>query len=294
LTTFSLSNDTNPDRLAQLESVLAEHTRILQSLSEQTHVSANNDSLLHRHAAVEAETPATVLPVLDMGTPVDFLGPMTIPIGHGTTTGDLLQMRPVSAMVGDYPSDIFLRIEQKRELPRELSLSVQMEDIPLPSFESSVVEALVERYFESVHPGHPVLRRDEFDTIVSSPNEHMGEYFPQVALVLMVLAVAAAHVEPTVSQSQLPGIEYLRPGLQYILRVWPDVCHTDVHLAQALFLAALYYGCLCRPIQAWRLVHMASTNIQHAFFQRPSLQQQDLIRTCWAVFVLEWYGNLTD
>lgn len=225
-------------------------------------------------------------PGIDIGTPVDYLAPMTIPIGHATTTGNLLQARPVKALIGDYPSDIFLRIEQKRPVPPELSLTVQPG--VLPALDVAAVTTLVEHYFQFVHPPHPILKRDEMERIVASLDLQVPEWSNEWALLLMILAVAQAHRDLFFAAgNNLPGIEYLRPGVKYLLQKWADVCTTDALLSQAFFLAALYYACLCRPLQAWRLAHMASTNIQHAFFQQPHQQDESLLRTCWALFVLE-------
>lgn len=225
-------------------------------------------------------------PGIDIGTPVDYLAPMTIPIGHATTTGNLLQARPVKALIGDYPSDIFLRIEQKRPVPPELSLTVQPG--VLPALDVAAVTTLVEHYFQFVHPPHPILKRDEMERIVASLDLQVPEWSNEWALLLMILAVAQAHRDLSFAAgNNLPGIEYLRPGVKYLLQKWADVCTTDALLSQAFFLAALYYACLCRPLQAWRLAHMASTNIQHAFFQQPHQQDESLLRTCWALFVLE-------
>lgn len=270
--------------------MLADHARTLQALREQvnTPLQTQSETLGPTHDS-EAEIPAVMPPPgIDAPTPVDYLAPMTIPIGHATTTGNLLQARPVKALIGDYSSDIFLRIEQKRPVPPELSLAVQPGVAALPTLDPASVTTLIEHYFQFVDPQHPILQRDEIEMMVGSLDPQVVEWSNEWALLLMILAVAQAHRDLSFAAGDdLPGIEYLQPGVQYLLRTWADACATDVLLSQAFFLAALYYASLCRPLQAWRLAHMASTNIQHAFFQQPDQHNESLLRTCWALFLLE-------
>lgn len=196
---------------------------------------------------------------------------MTIPLGHATTTSSLLQLKPVRALIGEYPNDVFLRVEQRRSLPDKLSFKIHdPRQCLLPALEASTCRMLLDQYFEKVHPIYPILERKEVESTYELLNGRTAECTTELALLMMVLAVAQLSMEnfpQPQDRDWLPGISFLRPSVQYLLRTWPMQHHTDVHLSQAMFLVALYYTYLCRPLQAWRMLHAAATNIQHAILQ---------------------------
>ncbi|KAL4961094.1 fungal specific transcription factor domain-containing protein [Aspergillus stella-maris] len=275
-----------PDRLARLETTLADHARALESLREQTSTPLRTDepSLTGNEAAY----PAAMPPIVDTQTPVDYLAPMTIPIRHATTTGNLLQTRPITALIGDYPTDLFLRIEQKRPLPLELSLSAAFEELPVPSLDPALTTPLADHYFDAVHLRHPIIGKYDWAVDCTLLDMGISDWNYRLAKVFMVLAVAQVDRDlRTAEPNQLPGIQCLRPALQYILRTLPNLYQTDIDLSQALYLAALYYSYLCRLLQAWRLIHMASTNIQHEIHQLSNPRATNVLQTCWALFLME-------
>lgn len=201
----------------------------------------------------------------------DSRSAMTIPIGHSTTTGSLLHMPQTSVLIGHYPQDLFLRVEQKRFLPRELSLgSMSSFSAPVVSLDRAVTDPLVHAYFSSVHPKHPVLDKKDFwqmyNMCSSIPSDNRS---PEYALCLITLALAeVALSQPDVSvRSWTPGLTYFAPALQIVVQSSLISFGSGLVLPQCLFLAALYYSYLARPLWAWKLAHMASTNLQHLWVQ---------------------------
>lgn len=86
-----------------------------------------------------------------------------------------------------------------------------------------------------------------------------------VCLVFVVLALGAiAQVSSfrDVSEDAPPGIDFFEPALRHLVHEWPMFSGADIVLPQAMYLASLYFGYLSRPLQTWRLVHMASTSTQ--------------------------------
>ncbi|XPS73296.1 hypothetical protein M3J09_005446 [Ascochyta lentis] len=241
-----------------------------------TGVSAENQSALHH----ENEASAIA---------------MTIPFGHSTTTGSLLHMPQTSALLDQYPADLFFRIEQRRSVPPELALTfVSATYDTVPAFERCTTDPLVERFFSSVNSQHPVLDPPTFWS--------MYEEFPDQppvnhALCLIVLALAEAASQPPEANLPFwqPGVKYFTPALRILLQNSLCSFGNDLALPQGLYLAALYYSYAMRPLLAWKLVHMASTNVQHLWIQyqhdsdksSKESKYQFAIRLMWAIFVLE-------
>ncbi|KAJ0343848.1 hypothetical protein COL154_008912 [Colletotrichum chrysophilum] len=224
--------------------------------------------------------------------------PMAIPMSHSTTTGSLLQSRSAKALLGDYPSDVFLRVESKRTLPEPLSLTpILLSQIVFPDIDAEEASSLVENFFDLVNPQHPILDRDDFEHIYRDVVGNPLQADLRAALVLVVLALGRAAVDtPDLTRDGwLPGVDMFTPALQVLLGTWFNSFGDTILLPQGLYLAALYYSYLSRPLQAWRLVHMASTSIQHYPIRHRSMRQpleemhthQPVTRLCWAILVLE-------
>ncbi|KAJ3955250.1 hypothetical protein N0V92_008215 [Colletotrichum tropicale] len=191
---------------------------------------------------------------------------MAIPMSHSTTTGSLLQSRSAKALLGDYPSDVFLRVESKRSLPEPLSLTpIPLSQIVFPDIDAEEASSLVDNFFDLVNPQHPILDRGDFEHIYRDVVGSPLQADLRAALVLVVLALGRAAVDtPDLTRDGwLPGVDMFTPALQVLLGTWFNSFGDTILLPQGLYLAALYYSYLSRPLQAWRLVHMASTSIQH-------------------------------
>ena len=199
--------------------------------------------------------------------PIELL-PMNIPVGHGTTSEDLLRTSQANRLLGDYPNNIFLLIERKRKLPEEISLKLNPWHGTLSALqENPSWQDLIRRYFDHVNPKHPILNEETLQVLLASTDLQLDTLDVQGALILMVLALGqVAQASPeAIKGGALPGNQYFLPALGVLMREWPLSFQTDLRLSQALFLAASWYNHLCWPMQAWRMIHMASTNIQHAF-----------------------------
>jgi hypothetical protein len=130
--------------------------------------------------------------------------------------------------------------------------------------------SLVQSFFTNVHPFHPVLDEAEFH---SARNVAFGQGLQpglESAHVLTVLALGCVSRETysSGSDSWAPGSHFLPSAVGILLTQGLRSFGNSLLLPQSLYLAALYYSFLARPLQAWRLVHMASTEIQHYWIRQ--------------------------
>ncbi|KAG2002870.1 hypothetical protein GB937_009406 [Aspergillus fischeri] len=270
------------ERLDRLETTLREHADALNQLSSRSaavstpvsHVSqpANASSVdpprgsPHGSGFSYTATPNGRSNVATDTSPDVALPPMTIPLWHSTTTGSLLSCPQVKSLLGDYPSDVFLRIEERRTLPPGLKLPCLPGTRPeMPTLDRTVTDALMEYYFQSVNMQHPIL---DYDDILPQYHAMAADALQpslESALILLMLALAeAARTEPSerLEADWSPGGAYFLPALGISLDAYLNTPNTATHLPQCLYLAALYYSYLARPLDSWKLVHLASTSFQ--------------------------------
>ncbi|CAK7237509.1 hypothetical protein SCUCBS95973_009979, partial [Sporothrix curviconia] len=213
----------------------------------------------------------------DGGAAAEFT-PMLIPPSHSTTTSNLLLCGPVRDLLGHYPPDLFLHVESRRPLPPALRLGGGARPAAFPSVSRAEADSLVREYFDLVNQLHPMLDEGDFWVSVYEPVMEVGfQANARSALVLTILALGSVASElPVQSNSSfrggggggdddcwMPGVQYFSAALPVLVDEALASLGASLEVTQALFLAALYYSYLARPLQAWRLVHMASTDVQH-------------------------------
>ena len=247
----------------------------------------------HQNASITAFSPYSAADAANQWTNNPI---MTIPIGHSTTTGSLLSSPQVRVLVGEFEQDVFTRMEAQRAVPPQISISFATESTMLwPVLGDETIDRLTGQFFSRVHIHHPVLDRDDF---LSRLQICRGAGFPRCidsALCFVVFALAeAGSLTPNDAErfddTWTPGMDYFRPALQCLLEEYTSCFSTNVPLAQGLFFCAAYYGYLTRPLQSWRLNHMASTNLQHLLLSpviKPENPVPSYVRVSWAVFLQE-------
>lgn len=195
---------------------------------------------------------------------------MTIPTGHSTTTGSLLQVPQVRALLGAFPEDLFTKIESTRNSPQGLTLSpFALLTAEPPLLERPLIDGLTEHYFRLVHPYHPILTREEFMVTYESTVSQGLIMDSDSALCLTVLALGSISSQRPLADldTWMPGIPFLTFSLKIILERWPQSFGPDIKFCQSQYLAAVYCSYLSRPLQSWRLCHMAATSLQHIWIQ---------------------------
>lgn len=193
------------------------------------------------------------------------LPPMNIPLYHSTTTGSLISCPQVKSLLGDYPSDVFLRIAERRiQLPVSRTPSVSNNSFEIPVLDLTVAERKIEYYFEIVHLQHPILDADEIWTQFRQIMSNDLQSSLELALILAILALSeAAGSQPESAAGEWPsGSTYFHPALSISLDAYLNMSTTSINLLRCLYLAALYNSYLARPLDSWKLVHLASTGLQ--------------------------------
>ncbi|KAK2812659.1 hypothetical protein FQN50_001305 [Emmonsiellopsis sp. PD_5] len=245
-----------------------------------------------RHSApsVPAVSPKFTDPNID-------LPPFTIPPKHQTSTNSLLALPIVKSLVGEFPEDFFFRIESERALPGSLRNPQQN----LPYLSKEVAHPLVAAFFTDVHPCHPILDQDEFFTIYENVLERGLDFSLQSALCMVVLALGVVALQPAGADGRAgdwaPGMEYFQPALQILMAESAMSFGSNLLLPQALIFGGVYFAYLARPLQSWKLIHLASTDVQ-LLLSSDRLAEFNLPRSGIETFVDDMAfpkaGNLTD
>ncbi|KAL1851081.1 hypothetical protein VTK73DRAFT_9464 [Phialemonium thermophilum] len=118
-----------------------------------------------------------------------------------------------------------------------------------------------------------------------------------MAVCLLVLAIgslmASTRTADAAPYDHETGLGYFSLAYQLLTTEWATHLTPEPSLTTGLLLAAIYLRCLGRPLQAWKAISMASSNVQFEALRlrgNPSGQHyEDVVhRQCWTCFVLEW------
>ncbi|RKL21102.1 hypothetical protein BFJ68_g2373 [Fusarium oxysporum] len=194
--------------------------------------------------------------------------------------GNESKSAPAKALLGHYPSDLFLHIELRRPIPEGLRLNAEpVSQIDLPTLSPNETDHLVRNYFQLVHRFHPILDQRAFYDLYDRTVDHGARPDLPSSLVLVVLALGsvAAETPNRMDASWSPGVKLFTPAVRLLLTESLCSFGGDPLLPQALYLAALYYSYLSRPLLAWRSEKLL----------RDGSQDQSILRVFWAILVLE-------
>ncbi len=192
--------------------------------------------------------------------------PLTIPLGHQTSTSSLLTLPQMRSLVGDFADEFLFLVEENR--PRLLSFEYDAAgqdkmDTQNLRLEKSVTDDYLERYLTLVHPYRPLFEphdlRSQYKNMMSQGLQENVES----ALFLTVFALGATALQPVdCTILSHPGDDLIQKALRILFPSWAVTFKGSLELCQALVLCALYFCYVVEPLMAWRLVHMASTSLQ--------------------------------
>ncbi|OAP55773.1 hypothetical protein AYL99_09925 [Fonsecaea erecta] len=227
----------------------------------------------------------------------DHVPPLTIPLGHQTSTSNLLTLPQMRPLVGDFPEEFLFLVEENRpklQWLQGLSSAHHELEQGFLQIDRSFADTCFDRYWTLVHPYRPIFDQDDLVSQYERAMNHGLEQDSSSALILSLLALGATALDPidpaTVRHT---GDELIRKALRILFPCWAMTFSGDLVLSQALMLCALYFGYVADPLMAWRLAHMASTSVQQMRRQRLSKDTDEgLIRVSWACFLIEWYVYL--
>lgn len=129
----------------------------------------------------------------------DASPPITIPIGHQTSTSDLLMLPQISRLTGCYPDGFFSKVEEQRRRPLlTYSMSHFGNETSQLNFHAdrATGDSYLGNFFDLVHPFHPFLDKDD---ILDRYEDTMAREFhfdSQSALILAVLGLGATASDP--------------------------------------------------------------------------------------------------
>lgn len=184
---------------------------------------------------------------------------LSISPAHATTTASLLSMPEVRALLGVFPPGLFM--------DREVSISNSFfSSTSLPPLDAES-DRLVEAFFTHVHLETPILDEYAFRATYVSARQNQVPDEVTSALIYVILGLGSA-VTASTENILAAGEAYISAALGILSRQYLSSWRTDITLAQALLLAARFFGYRMQPLQSWKLVHMASTNVQQYFYLR--------------------------
>ncbi|CAM1509879.1 Fc.00g002140.m01.CDS01 [Cosmosporella sp. VM-42] len=274
------SQSRDSQRLEAIESRLREHSEAIETLKCRPDFSTSQSSPATGHEHPRSDS-ARSLSVsnnasfsfwafnqtgLGLSTPdADETPPLTIPLGHQTSTSNLLVLPQLKCLIGDYPDEFNFRVEDRR--PRSAaSRSIlaplhQAEDTPF--IDKEVADVYLESYLNLEYPFHPFIDRGE---IIIAYEEIMNRGLGldvQSALIFSMLGIGATAADPIDRNAETHSGDYLiQQALRILYASWTLSFSGDLVVAQGLVLCALYFSYTVEPLMGWRLIHMASTNIQ--------------------------------
>ncbi|KAJ6006040.1 hypothetical protein N7451_003984 [Penicillium sp. IBT 35674x] len=273
-------------RLDQLENLVRQQSAVITALSDRLLSTGPSPDTLHfsqsslsnpQSTSLALSSPAYVTLARDM-PPMDSRpkyekaedGPLLIPLGHQTPTGNLLTLDKIKRLIGDYPQDYFLFLESERRLqpliPR-VSYTAIVERLNL---RRSITDSLVSSFFSNIHAQFPVLDRKPFLEMFEKFLHPYQEPDMSAALCLMTLALGEICTNPSanfdIESSEVGnGTDYFAHGYQILTTVETAPFSRDLTVPLAFFYASLYFRYRSRPLQAWRTIHSASTAVQMMF-----------------------------
>jgi hypothetical protein len=198
------------------------------------------------------------------GVDGDDVPPITIPLGHQTSTSSLLTLPQMRPLVGDYPEDFIFRVEDDRTRSTALDFMA----VPgLQGEEERVDRAVADDYLSSflamVHAFHPIFDRDD---LLASYEVVMREGLgsdTRSGVFLVIFALGATASDPVDhGEAGNTGDVCMQKALRILVPAWTVSFSGNIQLSQGLILCALYFTYVVQPLTAWRLIHMAATSIQ--------------------------------
>ncbi|KAJ5107230.1 Phytanoyl-CoA dioxygenase [Penicillium angulare] len=268
------------ERLEQLENLVRQQSTMITTVSERLIASgsspaAPNPSQLSAYVPLASPTCSSVMHEVRPPGNVRIRydnngdGPLLIPLGHQTPTGNLLTLDKIQKLVGEYPQDHFLILESERKLqplaPR-LSYRTIIERL---NSDRTMIDLLISSFFTHVHSQFPILEHVLFLITFEKFLQPNQEPNISAAICLMVLALGEICADPNAnfdmeSSQTGNGTEYFAHAYQILNSMDTVPFSRDLNTPLAFLYASIYFRFRCRPLQAWKCIHSASTAAQLA------------------------------
>ncbi|KAL7921402.1 hypothetical protein ACQKWADRAFT_313986 [Trichoderma austrokoningii] len=229
------------------------------------------------------------------GVSADDVPPITIPLGHQTSTSSLLRLPQMRPLVGDYPEDFFFRVEDDRNRSTALDFmaapGLQAEEDQ--HVDRTVADDYLNGFLAMVHAFHPIFDRDDLLTSYEVVMRHGLGSDIRSGVFLAIFALGATASDPIDrKQSENTGDVCMQRALRILVPAWTVSFSGNIQLSQGLILCALYFTYVVQPLTAWRMIHMAATSIQQLLIRCKDIlsgqaEIQELTRLSWVCFIVE-------
>ncbi|OPB46424.1 hypothetical protein A0O28_0065450 [Trichoderma guizhouense] len=191
----------------------------------------------------------------------DDVPPITIPLGHQTSTSNLLTLPQMRPLVGDYPEDFIFRVEESR------SPSAAMDFMTAPGLQEKDIDRTVtDDYLSSflalVHACHPIFDRDDLlANYETAMREGLGSDV-RSGVILAVLALGATASDAIDNgDNGNTGDACMQRALRILVPAWTLSFSGSIQLTQGLI--------LCKDILSGQA------------------EIQELTRLSWISFIIE-------
>ncbi|OAL24960.1 hypothetical protein AYO20_10563 [Fonsecaea nubica] len=302
--------DAHLGRLNAIEDVLRQHSMIINSLRPNPPQTFDTSSSTPTYAYEDISCVNTTQTQQDdvgpdrstsivNDAPDDFarqsdeqVPPLTIPLGHQTSTSSLLTLSSMRSLVGDFPEEFLFLVEENRPQPpwlKRVELASDEVGQDILQLENSFANTCFERFWTLVHPYRPLFDLEDLQSQYERTLSEGIQEDPRSALVLSLLALGATALDPIeAATTKHSGDAMVRRALRILVPTWATTFSGDLVLSQALILCALYFCYVVDPLMAWRLTHMASTSVQQMRREHLSKNTNEgVIRVSWACFLIE-------
>ncbi|PYH92644.1 hypothetical protein BO71DRAFT_456673, partial [Aspergillus ellipticus CBS 707.79] len=157
-------------------------------------------------------------------------------------------------------------------------------------------DPLLTAFFTEIHPHFPILDPSSFVPRFDHVMFHGAGDDIDRALCCVILALGKLALNRAVHSpghySGDPGLEYFGGAYHILTTQWVTSFDFGLPLPCGLVYLAIYLCYIERPLQGWKLIHMASTTLQGMLAQlKPEFVTQEdldcLGRLCWTCFLIE-------
>ncbi|KAJ5653901.1 transcriptional regulator family: Fungal Specific TF [Penicillium lividum] len=176
-------------------------------------------------------------------------GPLLIPLGHQTPTGNLLTLDKIKRLIGAYPQDYFLFLESERRLNPLISRASYTAIVERLNLRRSITDNLVSSFFTNIHSQFPVLDRKPFLVMFEKFLQPYQEPDISAALCLMTLALGEICTNPSatsdVESSDVDnGTEYFAHAYRILTTVETVPLQTrDILAEKHVLLVRIAWAC---------------------------------------------------
>lgn len=200
--------------------------------------------------------------------PVEEGAHITIPAGHHTTTSSLLSLQPIRGLVGYYPQSLFYDLETSQAFPDDIilsqDLSLLLSELDL---DQETTARLISNFFSFIHPKFPIVDPVSFPEVFEKAIRDMARsvYDSSLAVCLLILALGTLGSTEEIFSPGNDGeakSPYFGVAYRILMIKWAGSFGASLSQPTGMLLAAIYLCFKSRPLAAWKLAYMTSSNLQ--------------------------------